>query len=194
MTIVDKDERWAVPCCGYHIQARPDQSSTEQLLALQQELLGAFPAGLHLIPSQALHLSVATLVEAQPPTLGNAQWTRIEEAVRLHLHGFKPREPYSIRFEGLAYSKHAIFVHTTNLPPALIDTRLQIGALLRSMGSAFPDYDQAHVTIARFSAQVHLTDAKLSLFRRLDENLTVQFEPERLVRELRYPSLEIEEI
>lgn len=194
MTLVDVDELWGVSCVGYHIQARPDQQSIRRLLGLQQIVLDASPVALNLIPPDALHLSIATLVEAQQPASGEAKWAGIKSEIKSELQGLGEREPYSIVFENLAYSKYAIFVRTTSLPEGLVEIRQRFGALFRSMALAFPNYDQAHVTIARFAERAELTEAAANPFNWLDEPLIIQFEQARLVRESQYPSLQVKEI
>lgn len=189
------DERWGLPCIGYHIQARPDRDSTANLQRLQQDTARTSPVALNLIPADALHLSVATLVAAQSfSDDGELQWFQIEGDVRRKLAAVPTRKEFSILFPSLAFTKKAVIVLTRDQPAALREAREGFGEVLTSFGMERPQYDQAHITIARYAESAALDEAALSSIERDDLAVVVGFHPFRLVRERRYPSLQIETI
>lgn len=189
------DERWGLPCIGYHIQARPDYDSTANLQRLQQDTVRTSPIALNLIPADALHLSVATFVAAQSfSNDAELRWSQIEQDVRCKLAAVPTREEFSILFPRLAFTRKAVIVLTRDQPPALREARDGFGEVMTSFGMERPQYDQAHITIARYAESAALDEAALSSIERDDLAVAVGFHPFRLVRERRYPSLQTEAI
>jgi hypothetical protein len=192
MRSLEVDERWGLPCVGYHVQARPDRDAITTLRRLQQTIMQASPVALNLIPADALHLSVATLVPAQPPSeLAEKQWSRIQRDASRELAAL-PSEEVSIIFRSLAFTRHALVLVTRDQAATLLRARSRFGDLLTSHGIKYLEYNQAHITIARYAESITLDERAFRSTESTELAIKVEFEPSRLIRELRYPSLQVE--
>jgi hypothetical protein len=190
------DERWGMPCIGYHIQARPDRPSMEKLLVLQQIAANASPVALRLIPRAAIHLSVMTLVPAQPPSeIAERKWVEVKKVMGAR-STMLPRyeEGLSVIFTGMRYTERALILVTQDQPVWLTEIREALGELLTSLQLPAPSYNQTHITIARYAERADIDDAAIQLIDQVPVNLTAQFDAVKPICERRYPSLEIEDI
>jgi hypothetical protein len=192
MPALEADPQWSMPCIGYHIQARPDQSSVSRLISLQRQIESSSRIALRVIPPGSLHLSVVTLIRAQPPSaIAEQQWMTISrsldsELVTLARHA----EPLSIVLTGVAYTARAVIAFTEQQPDYLIEARSRFGDLLQSLGLAHSVYDRTHITIARYAENALLEGETTPQ----QIHLEVQLASIGPVCERRYPSLEIEQL
>lgn len=196
MRVFEADSRWAKKCVGYHIQARPDQATIDALLRVQCDVAAAFPSELHLVPPSAMHVTVVTLVAPQPISdVAEANWRKISAKMGKELVELAcQKSPVSVVFPRVQFTTQAVLVATNAQPGLFAEIRTRFGTLLESLGLPTRRYDQTHVTIARFAKAGTVEQGVLEWIEQTHLELRGDFDAVRLIRELRYPSLEIEEI
>lgn len=196
MRNLEADSLWGEVCLGYHIQARPDQTTIEALQLVQRQIAETTPVALHLVPPDSLHVSVVTLIAPQIE-LGAAEseWLRISKNLGRQLDELLClAKPEPVLFPRLAFTPRALIVVTDSQPDVFSGLRLEYGKLFESIGLSARKYDQTHITIARFAEARSVDNSVLELIEREKIDLLGCFDAVRLVRERRYPSLEIDEL
>jgi 2'-5' RNA ligase len=182
------DDMWGAECSGYHLQFRPEADVIERIVSLQDHIVSHFDH-LRRVPPEALHMTVLILLPAtrEKAALDHI-WTRvgsrcIEAGSRLcaSLDAI-PVEWSTVR----AYDKAIVLAggahaHLQKLRADVVDAVSE---------PAFrPSPPQlAHVTLFRYAD----LDPRLAGFEQQCEPITTPIHEIRLVREDRYPSLELE--
>ncbi len=182
-----------MPCLGYHVQGRPDEAALDKILQLQRAVLATSPVALRLIPPEALHLSVITLISAEFPSDSIcARWAEIEQAIGdVSVSSGREENGFSVTLDRLEFTNRALIIFTPKQPKWLLDLRRQFSEILRSIGHDAPSYDRSHITIARYAESAQIPVSALQTMEKLDSPVRTRFDNIRLVRERRYPSLAI---
>lgn len=191
--ILTRDNDWGRECVAYHLQARPDAATIHALRDCQHLAAGRLPTELHTIPPEALHCTVFTLIPAATPMQkARRDWEGIEPLLAISVSDWRLEGPVSLRFERLAFTPTAVIVATDSVPAEIQKTRRSLSALLQRANLPFPVYDLAHVTVARYAATHHVDGLPAGSLDPVVIDVGARFEEIRLVRERRYPSLDIE--
>jgi len=185
------DRLWFKRCSAYHLQLFPASETVSKLCVLQDMIEYACDGPLLRVPAQSLHMTVVTLLNAanelripndEAWSLKGKEW---QETIEMSLSA---TSPFDLCFREVAASESAIFLRAQE-PPELRRLRSTISAAV-----SFEDWRPkppriGHITLFRFSAEEWLSmpdiDAGLLPIEVKVENL-------QLVKERRYPSVEVD--
>ncbi len=190
------DPLWGHKCLAYHVQVQPDEATRNTLAELQKRIAPLLPIPLNLVPAGALHMSIVTLIPARSQAAGkNELWLRIRDEIRGEFDAqIRQAEPFALVFRRIDLMPDAIIVSTPEQPAIISDLRARAAAILERLGLQAPRYDRAHITLARYAASGRIEPDAIASIERDDLELCARFSRMRLVREVRYPSLDLEAI
>jgi hypothetical protein len=99
-----------------------------------------------------------------------------------------------LRFSQLRVTERAIFALTPEPCATITRLRYELSELLRDPDVLRPRHDIVHTTLARFAAPAQLGPDDVRAIESLPNEFDVPLTSVRIVRELVYPSLMIEEM
>lgn len=190
------DPLWGQPCLAYDVQGQPDQMTRDTLADIQKRIAPLMPVPLNLVPAGALHMSIATLIPARAEAADkSALWLRIWGEIRSEFDAqIRQAEPFSLVFRRIDLMPDAIIIPTPEQPAIIRAVRARAAAMLERLGRPVPRYDRTHITLARYAASDRTEQDAIASIERDDLSLCVGFSRTRLVREDRYPSLDLTEL
>lgn len=182
------DDLWGAECSGYHLQFRPEPDVIEQIVSLQDRIGDHFDH-LRRVPPEALHMTVLLVLPAtrEKAALDHI-WTRVgprcmEAGARLCASlDVIPVEWSTVR----AYDKAIVLAGDAH--PYLQKLRADVVDAVSEPACRPSPPRLAHVTLFRYAG----LDPRLAGFETRCEPITTDMREIRLVREDRYPSLELE--
>jgi 2'-5' RNA ligase len=182
------DDMWGAECSGYHLQFRPEADVIERIISLQDSIEGGFDH-LRRVPPEALHMTVLLLLPAtrEKAALDHI-WRRVgprcmEAAARLCASlDVIPVEWSTVR----AYDRAIVLAGDAH--PHLQKLRADVVDAVSEPACRPSPPQLAHVTLFRYAG----LDPRLAGFETRCEPITTDMREIRLVREDRYPSLELE--
>jgi hypothetical protein len=183
---------WAQACLAYSVQAQLHGNATMLIRQFQDMTAKDSPVRLHLIPQSALHCSVVTLIAPDSKIVSKAAaWRRIREAIEDDLIAIiRGRQSIPTHFDAIRVTRHAVVALVHEQPPIFAELRTRFARLLDRLNLPSRTYSQTHVTLARFAQDGRVDPALFGL----SHILPVTFTGLKLVREVRYPSLELEDV
>jgi 2'-5' RNA ligase len=182
------DDMWGAECSGYHLQFRPEAGVIEKIVSLQDHIEGRLDH-LRRIPAEVLHMTVLVLLAATREKAAlDHTWARVgprctEAGARLCASlDVIPVEWSTVR----AFDKAIVLVGDAH---ARLQT-LRADVVDAISEPAFqPSPPQlAHVTLFRYAD----LDPRLAGFEMRCEPIKTDMREIKLVREKRYPSLELD--
>jgi 2'-5' RNA ligase len=182
------DELWGAECSGYHLQFRPEADVIERIVGLQDHIERRFEH-LRRVPPEALHMTVLILLPATREKAAlDRIWTRvgprcIEAGSRL----CASLEAITVEWSTVrAYDKAIVLAGDAHA--RLQKLRADVVDAVSEPAFRPSPPQLAHMTLFRYAA----LDPRLAGFETRCEPITTQMREIRLVREDRYPSLELE--
>lgn len=183
------DGRWGDKCLAFNVQADLEASAVDGLEAMVAVLNAALP-GQHVIPSDALHVSVLNLVHSRSSmpdsekhglwAANRQRWLRVIDDVS------RATAPFKVSFDQVVLAPTGVLVVATD-SPEMVSFRERLGAAL-DLGGTTPAL--CHVTIMRFGRNVPEIAAVRRVLHSLPVRVVTGVTAIRTVRELTYPSLE----
>lgn len=190
------DALWGEPCLAYHLQGRLPAEATTALARMQRYAARELSAPVHLVPAEALHVSLYSLIPVHWPEEAKEPFWNAQQARLLELLPELTR----------ACSGLVLELESTRLFPSAVvavarDTSGTIAALRRRLAQLFrhptlppPSYDLIHCTLARFATSASLPASERHAYEAHWRSFSTPLRALALVREQRYPSLEVEDI
>lgn len=190
---LQNDRLWGEPCLGYGVQAHLDAESTSRIAGLQIRAFRDRAVRLHLTPPQTLHISVFSLVPVRWPDEGKADvWERLKAAGVKEVVSPRLGESFSIEFREMRITNSAIILCTQQQPAPIRSLRRDLNQFVERLGLPKQAFDRTHITIARPSEDQFLPADAVADLEGIPARLQVRVQRMTLVRELVYPSLQLE--
>lgn len=187
------DRLWGAPCLGYGVQAHLDAESASRIAELQTRAFRDRAIRLHLAPPQTLHISVFSLVPVRWPDEGKADvWKRLKAAGVKDLVSPRLGESFSIELKEMRITNSAIILCTQQQPGPIRSLRRDLSQFVERLGLPKQAFDRTHITIARPSEDQLLAADTVADLEGTPARLQVRVQRMTLIRELVYPSLQLE--
>jgi hypothetical protein len=190
-----RDLRWGQPCLAYNLQARLPASAIQVLREAQNSLSG-ISAPLCMMPTAALHVSIYAVVPVSwPDSAKEPFWRQVQPSVheifRDVANDFSRVE---LAFHTLEILPLAVVALAEDRSGVIRSVRDRLTHTCRHASLSSPSYDQIHCTLARFAASSSIDPTDAAACVAGWRTLATRFSALALVREIRYPSLEVEDL
>lgn len=182
------DAMWGKACAAYHLQFRPEDEVIAELVRIQDEVEARFDR-LYRVPPHALHMTVQTLLlpTTDVATVDQA-WTRVgARCIEIASAQCASCEPIPVAWTTVRAFDKAI-VLMGDAPTGLQTFRANVIAAAAEAGLRLPPLQIAHVSLFRYAG----IDPRLPGFEQPCGPFLSFMQEMRLVREDRYPSIELE--
>lgn len=167
--------------------------SLGRLAYLQNAIAIRHPTGLHLTPPPTMHISVFSLVPVRWPDQGKtALWAKLKASALEEIASIRLPESFSCDFQEVRVKETAIILSTPEQPAPIRRLRDRLNELIVGAGLATQTFDRTHVTLARPAEDQRLDASDVADLEQMVAKVDVRVTAVKLVRELVYPSLEIE--
>lgn len=186
------DGRWGQTCLGFIVQL-PLPAAVADVLARVQALASAGEAAaLHLTPTVAMHVSIASLLGVRE-AYGRAKvelWDEMRAACYSELSAIAAEtRPFTVTFRGLVATDAAVIAVAE-------DDAGQMAALRRRIADRLPIPPESggpigivHSTVCRYRTALRDPTALLERISAIDLQVEMRIGALLVVRELAYPSL-----
>lgn len=184
------DTMWGAPCSGYHIQYRFSEAGLSRISVIQDFIEERIP-GLRRVPENGIHMTTLTLIPAQAGYVGDADWLACRESCIGALTSLcVATKPFSVTLNTVRALDSAIVLMTEYCEP-LQTFRRKLVDCLASLDQRLIPPSIAHASLFRYE------DINTDNIRALNDlllfvDICCPVSELLLVRELRFPSLEIE--
>jgi len=189
MPVYRVDPMWGQSCSAYHVQYRFADAALEQISAIQDNIEQEFP-GLRRVPLTAIHMTVLTLLHPEGGREADEVWGRHRAQWADGVaNASASTAPFRLTLDTVAAFDAAIVLMTRQCG-ALQALREMLVRKLSLPGTAgVPRI--AHTSLFRYADIAAAGEDRLRAVART-EALDVEVADILLVRETRYPSLDIE--
>ena len=189
------DPWWGQPCLAVHLQGRLPASATRVFAEAQRSLSG-LSAPLCVIPPTALHVSIYSVVPVSWPAAEKEPfWRQVQpsllEVVRDVAGDLRLVE---LVFHSLRILPLAVVAIAEDQSGVIQSVRARLAQACRHSSLSSPSYDQIHCTLARFAARSSIEHADAVACTARWRNVATVFRELAVVREIRYPSLEVQDL
>lgn len=189
------DAQWGQPCLGYSVQATFDAGSIEKLLRLQSAVASKLSAEAFWTPPDALHVSIFNLIHVRSIDDGKAEaWAAIRESAIAELERAEPWTDIAIGLSEISVTETAIILWTPDQPEPILRSRSAFGKIASDFGLPRQTHDRTHVTLGRPAVDARLNAPAVDQVEKTQAAITLGLAQIRLVRETRYPSLNVDVI
>jgi 2'-5' RNA ligase len=182
------DDMWGADCSGYHLQFRPEASVIDQIVSLQ-DCVESQVDHLRRVPPEALHMTVLLVLPAITDKIAvDSIWTHIgPRCIEAGSRLCASLEPIPVEWSTVrAYDKAIVLMGDTH--PRLRQFRADmVEAVADTIHRPSPP-QIAHVTLFRYAD----LDSRLAALEVRCDRIATEMREVRLVREDRYPSLELD--
>lgn len=186
------DRLWGKPCLGYSLQAHFCEASIRGLRGVQEALAAVAPEGMRWLSPDTFHLSVFSLVPVRWPDEGKSElWDRLQTAVGQEIARYA-WDDFSIQLREAQLTETALILSTPEQPAAVAHFRARLNSIVMAAGLPSQSFDRTHVTIARPSGNQCVAARRVGSIERAFNGIAVDVRKFSLVRELVYPSLQLE--
>jgi hypothetical protein len=190
------DPWWEQPCLAYNLQARLPRASVGWLMRMQECLTREVSAPVNVVPALALHVSLYSPVPfSWPADAKEAFWL----SKRPHILNLMPEianccSALELHFEATRVFPSAVVAIARDETESVRRIRQRIADVCRHPTLPAPTYDIIHCTLARFAAKATISSDELQAYESNWRPFSTRIQTLVLVRERRYPSLDVDEI
>lgn len=150
----------------------------------------------HVVPDRALHVSLYALVPFSWPDEAKEPFWRATQGALLELWPELVRacSGLELHCEGLRIFPSAVIASLQERSDAIRALRERVALAYRHPSLPAPRYDSLHCTLARFSTSAALASGEREALEAQALPLSTPLSGLALVRERRYPSLEVDDV
>ena len=190
------DACWGRACLAYNLQARLPAAVAETFVCAQQRLLADSSVSLNAVPASALHVSVYALVPfSWPDAEKEPFWRAVAPRVLERLPELTQAcASVELEFAKLRVFPAAVVAIARDRSDTIRSLRARLARICRHPTLPAPSYDTIHCTLARFAEDAIVSARERRTIEGQWHSSSTRLSALALVRERRYPSLEVEEL